>query len=370
MVWPTPEYSRNRVTRAGEFLVKYKSHEDLSDTEFEDLIDAHLVLANWRACHGYPINTFQATLRNRLRKIDPAALVAQRLKRTPSIVNKLARIKGMNLARMQDIGGLRAVVGTMKQLSILSEEYSKKNLSHEIVSQYDYVQHPKNSGYRSIHIVYRYKARTISPYDGLLLELQLRTRVQHSWATAVETAGTFLEHALKSSEGPSEWLAFFALVSSAFAYLEGTPRVAAYQDLSRIETFEKTLEHAAKLRVRERLQGYSTAVQEIAPSAKRAAFYLVNLNLNDKTVNITSFARDQLISANARYAEEEKNTDVSCNQVVLVSAGSIESLRRAYPNYFLDTHEFLKNLSRVERGIAMEQITSRLKRKKIGDSAK
>lgn len=36
-------------------------------------------------------------------------------------------------------------------------------------------------------------------------------------------------------------------------------------------------------------------------------------------------------------------------QVVLVSAGSIESLKRAYPNYFLDTHEFLKQLDKIIR---------------------
>jgi putative GTP pyrophosphokinase len=185
VTWPTPNFSRNQVSKAGDLLARHDievaDFQTLSLEKLDKIIDAYDVLANWRACHGYPINTFQATLRNRLRKVDETALVAQRLKRTPSILNKLRRFKGMNLARMQDIGGLRAVVKNPSALALLNEAYLSGQLTHELVAQYDYVRHPKPSGYRSIHLVYRYKARSPTPYDGLLLELQLRTRVQHSW---------------------------------------------------------------------------------------------------------------------------------------------------------------------------------------------
>ena len=348
MVWPTPKFSRNQVSKAGDYLTKNADFPGENE-KWGEWLQAYRVLANWRACHGYPINTFQATLRTRLKKIDEAALVAQRLKRTPSILNKLSRLKGMSLARMQDIGGLRAVVGTTKQLAVLNESYLSSKLTHKLVSQYDYVRHPKPSGYRSIHLVYRYKGRTPTPYDGLLLELQLRTRVQHSWATAVETAGTFLEHSLKSNEGPEEWLKFFALAGNAFAFLEGTSRVPGFEALGRAETYALTVAESNRLRVRDMLLGYSSAVKEIAPGTRTAAFYLIELNVKqeEKTVSITPFARDQLERANVAYAELEKQASLSGNQVVLVSAGSIESLRRAYPNYFLDTHEFLRNLARV-----------------------
>jgi putative GTP pyrophosphokinase len=350
MAWPTPKFSRNQVSTAGEYLTKSEDPPETYEL-FEQWVSAYEILANWRACHGYPINTFQATLRTRLKAIDPDALVAQRLKRTPSILNKLVRFKGMSLARMQDIGGLRAVVGTKGQLHELNEVYLSSKLTHELVSQYDYVRHPKPTGYRSIHLVYRYKGRKPTPYDGLLLELQLRTRVQHSWATAVETAGTFLQRPLKSNEGPDDWLKFFALAGSAFAYLEGTDRVPGFEGLDRIETYKRTAQEAGRLRIRDMLLGYSSAVREIAPGTRRSAFYLVELNVAqaEKTVRITPFSRDQLERANAAYAEVEKQASQTGDQVVLVSAGSIESLRRAYPNYFLDTHEFLRNLLRIER---------------------
>lgn len=349
MTFPVPQFSRTQVQRAGELLISNESAIDLGKW-----LDAFGVLSNWRACHGYPINTFQATLRTKLKKISPDALVAQRLKRTPSILNKLKRFPGMSLSRMQDIGGLRAVVTNLTQLNKLHKNYKDTNFTHKLVSEYDYVAQPKESGYRSIHLVYRYKLRKPSPYDGLQIELQLRTKLQHAWATAVETVGTFLEHSLKSSEGPDEWLKFFSLASSAFAHLEKTPLVPGYEDLSREETFVNTADEATRLGVRDLLMGYSSAVNAIPSTGQRSAYYLVELELggSSKSVNITSFSRDRLEEASARYTELEQEVAKGKEaQVVLVSAGSIDSLKRAYPNYFLDTHEFLKHLERIKREV-------------------
>ena len=62
------------------------------------------------------------------------------------------------------------------------------------------------------------------------------------------------------------------------------------------------------------------------------------------------FARDRLEEANAKYAEAEQEVASGKPvQVVLVSAGSIDSLKKAYPNYFLDTHEFLAQLEIISR---------------------
>ncbi len=354
-MFPIPKYSRNQVKRAGETLVRADDpHGD--EVSMDEWFEAYLVLTNWRACHGYPINTFQATLRQKLSKIDSEALVAQRLKRMPSIINKLKRFHGMNLARMQDIGGLRAVVSDLPRLKLLFYEYKNTRFFHSLVAEYDYVASPKPSGYRSVHLVYKYKGRSIAHYDGLQLELQLRTKLQHAWATAVETMGTFLRHSLKSSEGPNEWLNFFALVSSAFAHLEKTPLVPGYENLSRADTFSRTTAEAKRLGIVEKLKQYSSALRAISTTgATRAAYYLVELHSyadDESSVKITPFARDKLEEANAEYSAAEQratSTPAAPVQVVLVSAGPIESLKRAYPNYFLDTHEFLKHLDRIAR---------------------
>lgn len=349
MALPTPRYSRSQVNKAGEILMRGLS---LPDNGLDEWFWAFDVLSNWRACHGYPINTFQATLRQKLKKIDSDALVAQRLKRAPSIINKLERFPNMNLSRMQDIGGLRAVVSSIHQLRKLHSNYKNSTFTHNLVGEYDYVTSPKPSGYRSIHLIYRYKLREKSLYDGLQIELQLRTKLQHAWATAVETVGTFIEHPLKSSEGPDEWLKFFSLAGSAFSHLEDSPLVPRFTALGKQETFKATTSEAKRLGIHEMLIGYSSAIQAIPSSTARAAYYLVQLNLQNeqKSVTIKSFARDQLEQANIEYSKAEQNiVDGEQVQVVLVSAGSINSLKQAYPNYFLDTHDFLRQLRRIEK---------------------
>jgi hypothetical protein len=150
MPWPIPAYSRGQVNRAGEIL-----RNGLASTN--DLDFATDVLTNWRACHGYPLNTFQATLRRKLRGISPSAFVAQRLKRSPSIISKLQRFPEMQLARMQDIGGLRAVVPALSHVKRLVSSYQSSRFLHELVSTRDYIASPKTSGYRSVHLVYRYR---------------------------------------------------------------------------------------------------------------------------------------------------------------------------------------------------------------------
>lgn len=253
---------------------------------------------------------------------------------------------------MQDIGGLRTVVGSVNQLRKLHHNYKVSRFTHSLISEYDYVSAPKESGYRSVHLIYKYKLKDPSPYDGLQLELQLRTKLQHAWATAVETVGTFLEHSLKSSEGPDVWLKFFSLAGSAFAHLEDSPLVPGYEALGKAETFLATTKESNRLGVREMLVGYSSAVKAIPTGTSRGAYYLVELNLKgeQKSVSIIPFARDQLEKANIEYAKAEKRAaDGEDIQVVLVSAGSVESLRRAYPNYFLDTHDFLRELKRIEK---------------------
>lgn len=64
MTFPEPKFSRTQVQKAGDYLIS----ED-AESDFSQWFDAFIVLSNWRACHGYPINTFQATLRTKLKRL-------------------------------------------------------------------------------------------------------------------------------------------------------------------------------------------------------------------------------------------------------------------------------------------------------------
>ena len=171
MPFVEPAYSRNQVNRAGDILAKPRDYAAVDQEWAAD------VLANWRACHGYPINTFQATLRAKLRNRYGESIVAQRLKRAPSIIFKLQRFPGMQLARMQDIGGLRAVLTSIRRVRSLESSYRKSAFEHALTNSKNYIDEPKDDGYRGVHLIYRYMNSRASAYNGLSLELQIRLSV-------------------------------------------------------------------------------------------------------------------------------------------------------------------------------------------------
>ena len=222
-----PTESKASINRAGQALVQNVGN-------VEELEAARDLANRWRACHAYPINTFQATLRIKLKDYPGDPIVAQRLKRMPTLVDKLKRYPDMQLTTMQDIGGVRAILNEVNDVYKLAGEYKNKSrFKHELVKEYDYIANPRDEdGYRSLHLIYKYRNTQHPGYDGLRLELQIRTRLQHTWATAVETMDTLLGQALKYRQGDQEWQDFFAITSSAFAYMEDCHPIPRFKELT------------------------------------------------------------------------------------------------------------------------------------------
>lgn len=215
----------------------------------------------------------------------------------------------------------------------------------------DYIEQPKHDGYRGVHLVYRYhntlaRNEKAAQYEGLLLELQLRTRLQHTWATAVETMGTFRNESLKTRRGNEDWLEFFALTSSSFAYLENSPPLAKYSKYDLRQTFEKMRKLDKENRILEQMKGYSLAARVIHERKGTGGFYhLITLNTADHTVHLRSFAKSELALASKAYeAVEVSAAKGEPLESVLVSVGRLKSLRQAYPNYFLDIGTFVDNI--------------------------
>ncbi|WP_083384090.1 RelA/SpoT domain-containing protein [Cupriavidus sp. USMAHM13] len=342
MSWAQPQYSRGQVDKAGRVLAGQEAG-NAAETA------ALYVLDNWRASHNFPLNTFQVGLRNRARKIDGNALVAQRLKRVPSIVRKLQRFPSMSLSRMQDLGGCRAVLTTATQVAELRDIYLKSDIKHILVNQKDYIQNPKDSGYRGIHLVYKYRSDKNGTYNNHQIEVQLRSRLQHSWATAVETVGTLLSQSLKASEGEGEWLDFFAWTSSAFSYIENTPPLAGMG--SRSDVYGRVRDMANGLQVISKLTNYGHALHTIEEASDRDSHYfLMVLRPSHSELRITGYHRTMLEKATGDYliAEQQVAEEVG-SEAVLVTAESLNALRTAYPNYFLDTQRFVTTLGAIVR---------------------
>lgn len=336
MAWTQPQVSRSQVKKAGKALVR----DEASPAERQEALT---IVNNWRAAHSYPLNALSVNARAWARQVGSDAAPAQRIKRLPSIEQKLRRLPHVSLASMQDIGGTRLVVATLDDVRAVEARAQDSRQRHRLVDHDDYINRPKPSGYRSVHLVHEYHSTGSGlPWDGLKVELQIRTALQHAWATAVETVGLFTRQALKSSQGNNDWLRFFALVSAEFAAKEGTPGVPGVPD-DPDDRLKELSDLADSLDVLARLSSYQNALKLLEDSPSDAAFYLLVLDPSTSTLAISPF-RDASIAAQ-NYSEVEAANSESGLDVVLVRTGSFALLRRAYPNYFADTSWFIEELT-------------------------
>ena len=181
-----------------------------------------------------------------------------------------------------------------------------------------------------IHIVWSYNSDRKATYNSLKIEMQLRSQMQHTWATAVETVGTFVSQALKSSQGEEDWLRFFALMGTAFAIREGTPPVPGTPTIER-DLVDELRIHANRLDISRRLRAYGATLRVLEdPDAKNDHYFLLELVPSNETIKVSGFRSNESEKASATYLEAEKNiTKGSGAEAVLVSVDSIAALRRA-----------------------------------------
>jgi Region found in RelA / SpoT proteins len=343
MKWVAPLYDRQIVNEAARAILVEPtfphSPEDYDEVELQ-----YGIIGNWRSSHSFPLNTFKIGLLHKARQVDDASLVAQRLKRLSSIAAKLQRYRTMKLSQMQDIAGCRAIVSSVSAVYELVALYKRSDIKHKLVHEDDYIARPKESGYRSYHLIYGYYSDKKATYNGLKVELQLRSALQHAWATAVETVGTFIQQALKSSQGEKDWLRFFALMGTAIAIRERSALVPDTPTERRLLKKELT-DYVERLDVENHLSVYAAALNTPEEAgAKDAHYFLLELDVSTKRVKITGYKADELEKASKDYLSAERGTisGQSGRDAVLVSVDSLEALKKAYPNYFLDTHRFIQ----------------------------
>jgi ppGpp synthetase/RelA/SpoT-type nucleotidyltranferase len=171
----------------------------------DEVSGAFSLLTSYRAQHVGPLGKANMGLRSMVRTEGCRIEISQRLKRIPTILDKLQREPGMNLARMQDIAGCRAVLDSIDEVRRVQRRLARNRPPLRVS---DYAK-PRTSGYRGVHVVVEYDERAI--------EVQLRTRVQNEWATTVEQLTSRTEYDLKNGQGPAEVHTLLRAISEAMA---------------------------------------------------------------------------------------------------------------------------------------------------------
>lgn len=351
---PNPHYSRSVIKRAGEDIRTHK----VGSPEYQSAVE---IVNEWRVAHGFPMEVIAGSLRTNVKKYR-SSLVAQRLKRLPTIIDKLGREPEMALSRMQDIGGTRAILKNVAQVYETVDAYASSAKFSPHIRIKNYIIQPKDDGYRGVHIIFKYQGHfsrreQSSDYQDLTIEAQIRTQLQHNWATALETMGTMRGESYKTHKGDPAWLEFFALTSSAFAILENCDPIARFSHMN-FETIARTMKSLdSEHRMLEQIQGFSFAANVITTGKVGGDYNLISLTPDTHTVRIKSFKAKELSKASHELKDLEDRASRGENlQSVLVSAGKLKSLKVAYPNYFLDIKQFTEKIEVIYSALSDDSI--------------
>ena len=124
---------------------------------------------------------------------NPIESIKSRIKDPGSIVDKLLRNKApLSIESMEDnlndIAGVRVVCSFIEDIYMLAGCLLKQD-DVKLVRYKDYIKHPKENGYRSLHLIVEVPIFLAHKKKLMKVEIQLRTIAMDFWAS--------LEHKLK-----------------------------------------------------------------------------------------------------------------------------------------------------------------------------
>lgn len=313
--------AKKRVRKAGAFLAAGESE----NPRYDEALDTVNV---WRFVHI-------EMLREALDVLDSACgnsfspILVGRIKRLDTIVDKLRANPKHNLDRLGDISGARLIVrddDEVRRLTRVIEGFEGRDI--RVIN--DYIKHPKDNGYRGIHLSYR---RDLDRYGlkNMLTEIQVRSQKQHLWATSVELFDTVSGIGLKRGRASSDYVRYFRVVSD----LMGEP----LDDSKALREELKALED--RLHVLERLRataGSMYAMDDGATGICRDNLCVILADFAFQTIELEVYDSDHADAAVRRYAQLEEGD--SPGIYLLARASSAEDLRIAYPNYYANSNEF------------------------------
>ncbi len=344
MPYQEPPSNKSAVRRAGQAISAGSATED--DYEIVD---------RWRAAHGYVINTFQAWLKGHINKRDHYIEFAQRLKRRNTVIDKLGRRDAsgraliVDVSAMHDFAGCRMIFNDIEQLNsfrtYIHSGQVMRNVEHILrhePNKYNYIEQPKATGYRGIHDVYRHfprgstRSQEKKPWDGLLVELQYRTRAQHAWATAVEISDLLDGERTKFELNTSERGRFFAIASEIIARRHEN-LANAFMEISTLDLQKELQGLEEKLGILRRLE----LLKQFEDGESLQNHNVLNIYRKvDGSLELEVLPFKTAALAIEKASELEASEE-SVN-AVYVRSDNPKQLRSAYRNYFYDPVDFVK----------------------------
>jgi hypothetical protein len=128
--------------------------------------------------------------------------------------------------------------------------------------------------------------------------------------------------------------------------MEGEPCVPN-TPINKEELCNKIKEKVGSLKVFPKMNSWTKAIKIVEPRMKEFHFFLLELDVSSEQekLQIRGYKKEQEQLATEHYLQAEKRQGSEPNKdAVLIGADSIDELKKAYPNYFVDTTGFLEYL--------------------------
>lgn len=367
---PRLDYSRSDVRMAGQKLARPVIYTPETHNE---AVEVFSVAHAWRASHFPPMRSVRGSVAAYMRQDGLRGDMASRVKRLPSIRRKLAdpNLK-VTLDQMQDLGGCRAILDDIDSVNRLVDAV-RDRIPHGIRKEWEYIERPKPDGYRSHHFSLEFEPRRRADerYAGRRIDLQVRTRLQHSWATSIEAVSLYRGEDLKHHKGDADWLRLFLLASAEFAEVERCPIPPGVPE--RAERIRELRDLNARLKADSMLEDIKAATFWAEAHVNDGGTHYLLRYRPDHTVKIETFFSIRGAMSSLETAERAEATGESQENVVLVEVDKIGKLVDMYPNYFGDVSLFVRNLRLacsgrpgVEYTVALPEIV-RTVRQEVGD---
>lgn len=327
------KYSGGDINRLGDRLRKCKG-KHIPDEDL-DILQSH------RLSFTEPLFRVFKELNQYKTKVEVSAIMAFRLKRISTIINKTIRKPGMQLNRMWDIAGVRLIfrdeVAVRKMLQLIENNYEVRGRIR------DRFEKPKEIGYRAIHI---YVTDSISQK---VIEIQLRTLETHNWATLVEITDVLYGTKLKE-EGYNnnvEWGRFHQLVSSN-KNLNQEEANFLYKTIDKHDFISKLAET-----FRKNSNVVKDQWQKVSHNDK---YFLIELS-SDSVPKLSSY--NDYRKAESDYFETYKKDEGALIVLTSLHKPTLEQISIAYANYILSYHTFIQDVQLILEELAVEKLIDR-----------
>lgn len=254
------------------------------------------------------------------KKIERTSISTYRVKRIESIISKLQRVDKMQLNRMSDIAGCRCILQSVDKVYQLKEKLQKVFIVKNIN---DYISSPKMSGYRSLHMI----VSLPNSQDNKTIEIQLRTRDQHNWATLVEITDLVYGTKIKETGCDGELAEFHRLLS--FIYDNKLTKT----QYERIVHISNSKSYFKKISGIFHNNYFAVRNQWNAVKQSNDKFFLIAADSTGLPI-IKSFKKIE--EAESAYFDNYMDNPNNKNIVLThISTATFDQISLAYSNYFL-----------------------------------